>query len=628
MSAAELKSHIARRLIVYIIAFSSVVTLVLTAIQLYHEYDRDVSELNQYVDQIETGYLSGIAEAAWVVDERQLAIMLESISNLQDIEYISVNANRGDLVMEFGHRDDRLQIVRDIPLDYAHRGEIVSIGVLRIVAGLEGVYERLFNRIWVTLAANAFKTFVVALFVYYLFINLVTRHLGKIVDFTRKIDLERQAPTLKLDRDNDTGDELDVVSQALNNMVSELQNTYAVLRQSERRQKEVASSIPGVVFQLCRNSEGAYRILYLSDGVKTLFGLEASDVGEEAGILFAKIYEQDMESFFHSLKISAESLSPWFNEFRVGNSRLNGQQWVFGSAVPSINPEGGVCWNGIMLDISRQKHAEQESGYVREHLEEQVLERTRELELAKEEAVKANVAKSDFLSRMSHDLRTPLNAILGFSQLLEMKFDPNTPDHENIKMIRLGGEHLLTMISELLDLAKIEAGTIELDLEPVLIGSIIDETIFMVREQASQSGVNVVVEDFDDTLSVIADRVRMKEIFLNLMSNAIKYNAENGQVTVQVNRESANYACIAVIDTGPGIEEDKLSLLCAPFARLGAEHTDVEGTGIGLSIVKLLVELMDGKLLINSKIGEGSEFRVCLPCSYVDAASRRDKSLN
>lgn len=611
MANVQLKSRIARRLIVYIIAFSSVVTLFVTATQLYYEYDRDVSDLNRYLEQIETGYLSGISEAAWVVDERQLGIILESISNLQDIEYVAVEANDGDLMMEYGFKDNRLQISHDVPLEYRYRAQNLKIGNLQIIAGLEGIYNRLYDRVWITLASNALKTFVVALFVYYLFINLVTRHLSKIVTFTQEVNLDKSEQSLSLDRKDTPDDELDAVSQALNQMVEQLRNTYAELKNSERRHKEIASSIPGVVYQLKRSKEGVYSLPYISEGVQELFGVVSADVGNEPGILFARISVEDIDGFFESLRISATSMSPWFNKFRIksGNGHSN---WVFGSAVPSLEKDGTVCWNGIMLDVTRQKQAEQDLIYATENLEEQVRERTGELLFAKEEADRANLAKTQFLSRMSHELRTPLNVIMGYSHIAS-RLSNHEEVNTHLNEIGLAAKHLLELIKDVMDLSRIETNDIHIEITQVKVRDVILEAEKYLANEAKQRNITVKHDQCAEDIIVLADGLRIKEVILNLLSNAIKYNRQDGLVDISCQHADSNHVRIEVRDTGKGLDTEQLKSLFQPFSRLGAEFTDIEGTGVGLVITKSLLERMGGTLQVESTLGQGSCFIAILP---------------
>ncbi|TMI93926.1 MAG: PAS domain S-box protein [Bacillati bacterium ANGP1] len=227
-----------------------------------------------------------------------------------------------------------------------------------------------------------------------------------------------------------------------------------------------------------------------------------------------------------------------------------------------------------------------------------------------QEADRANKAKSEFLARMSHELRTPLNAILGFAQVLEM--EPLRPDQrEGVDQILKGGHHLLELISEVLDIARIEAGQIAIALEPIPLNTSVQETLTLVTPLAAKAGIRLHAEAAGGPeRRILADPQRVKQVLLNLISNAVKYNRPGGSVTVSYEDAPPGRLRIKVSDTGRGIPQDKMHRLFAPFDRLGAEQTETEGTGLGLALCKRLVEAMGGTLGAESVEGRGSTFWV------------------
>lgn len=239
-----------------------------------------------------------------------------------------------------------------------------------------------------------------------------------------------------------------------------------------------------------------------------------------------------------------------------------------------------------------------------------------ELIKAKQEAEQASLAKTEFLSNMSHELRTPLNAVLGFAQLLANSQRDTLTDRQrqNISHIIKSGEHLLNLINQVLDLSKIESGQIRLSIEPVQIGPLIDECILMVREMAERRGIIVRARIAPELPSATCDFTRIKQIVLNLLTNAIKYNLENGTVTISACQQG-NHICIDVEDTGIGIPASKREDIFKPFSRIGQEFGEHEGTGIGLTITRELVLRMDGHISVESVAGQGSKFSVLMPVS-------------
>ncbi len=232
-----------------------------------------------------------------------------------------------------------------------------------------------------------------------------------------------------------------------------------------------------------------------------------------------------------------------------------------------------------------------------------------ELESARDLADKANLAKSEFLSSMSHELRTPLNAILGFTQLMESASPPPTaPQKRNIDQILKAGWYLLELINEILDLALIESGTATLSHEPVSLVEVMLECRTMIEPQAQQRGIGMTFPRFDGPCFVSADRTRVKQVLINLLFNAVKYNRPEGSVAVEYSLNSPTSIRISVRDSGEGLDATQMGQLFQPFNRLGREASSEEGTGIGLMVTKRLVELMGGTIGADSTVGVGSVF--------------------
>jgi PAS domain S-box-containing protein len=282
------------------------------------------------------------------------------------------------------------------------------------------------------------------------------------------------------------------------------------------------------------------------------------------------------------------------------------QVWINASKIPLLDADGqAIGVMGIYADITARKHAEQA------------------LIGARDEADRANRAKSEFLSSMSHELRTPMNAILGFGQLMEYDATLSDEHQDNVREILKAGHHLLELINEVLDLAKVESGRIDLSLEPVEVYPIIEECLSLVGTLAGKRDIQLKHNGLEGA-AVRADRTRLKQVLLNLLSNAIKYNREGGSVKLEVQPEGTDRLRIRVTDTGPGIPAERLEELFEPFNRLDAGATEIEGTGIGLTITRRIVELMGGAVDVESEPGVGSSFWIELPLESMPGSDHAD----
>jgi signal transduction histidine kinase len=252
----------------------------------------------------------------------------------------------------------------------------------------------------------------------------------------------------------------------------------------------------------------------------------------------------------------------------------------------------------------------------REARERKLVKRGAELLAARDEAERASQAKSEFLSRMSHELRTPMNAILGFSQLLES--EPLAPQHRSfVDEIRQAGNHLLALIDELLDLSRIGAGKLDVSLETLELRTILDQAVHMVSVLVQEKRLTL-SRECGAVAMVYADATRLRQILVNLLSNAAKYNREGGAIAIRCQPLDGQRVRISIADTGKGIAAEKLPLLFNPFERIGAEYSGVDGAGIGLALSKRLAILMRGDIGVESALGEGSAFWLDLPAAPAD----------
>jgi PAS domain S-box-containing protein len=381
--------------------------------------------------------------------------------------------------------------------------------------------------------------------------------------------------------------------------ISEQREQEIAASQAAARLERIAQHVPGVLYQFELDAQFMPRFSYISERGRTLLGLDPVRAAVNAAELMDRIEPEDREAVAASIIESAHRLSQWRWEFRLRHPDGT-PRWILGTSSPMRGAQGAMVWHGYMQDVTELRE----------------LERARQDKAAAEAA---NRAKTEFLSRMSHELRTPLNAVLGFSQLLEIDRADSLSDGQRrrVRLIRESGEHLLQMIGDLLDLTRIESGSLQVQIDAVPLRTLAEEAIDMLRPAADAARVALSLQLVGEGLAARADRTRLRQVLLNLLSNAIKYNRPEGRVELRVApappAEAQAWLSISVSDTGVGIAAEDLPHLFEPFNRLSQTRGGVEGTGIGLSLTRALVILMHGRIQAESRLGEGSVFSVLLP---------------
>jgi diguanylate cyclase (GGDEF)-like protein/PAS domain S-box-containing protein len=399
------------------------------------------------------------------------------------------------------------------------------------------------------------------------------------------------------------------------------------LAHAEAKYRNLVEQIPAITYIAALDETN--RILYISPQIKML-DFPPEQWLDTPGVHLNQIHPEDRMRVLDELTKSRATGTPLRCEYRLLSR--GGTVFWFRDEARVVRDELGrsLFLQGILVDITESKQVEAELRQHRWRLEEVVAKRTNELAevnkhlvqdiaerervqaeltIAKAAAEKANLAKSNFISRMSHELRSPLNSILGFAQLIEAGSPAPTPTQQaRLKEILRAGWYLLDLINETLDLATIESGNIVLSQESVSLAEVLSECQAMIEPQAQKSGIRMAFPQFDSSCFVKADRTRLKQILINLLSNAIKYNRSEGAVEVTCSMSTAERLRISVKDTGEGLSPEKLAQLFQPFNRLGQEARAEEGTGIGLVVSKQLIELMEGEIGVESTVGVGSVF--------------------
>jgi PAS domain S-box-containing protein len=362
------------------------------------------------------------------------------------------------------------------------------------------------------------------------------------------------------------------------------------LRESEERYRSVLGEVDEVIFRT--DLQGHWT--FLNPAWTQITGYTPDEsLGKPLGDW---VHAEDRGTSAAQFRALGEGLTDYFRHDVRYVTKGGGCRWVEVHARATRSSQGKTIGTaGVIRDVTERRQAEEA------------------LRAARESAEAASRAKSEFLSRMSHELRTPLNAILGFGQLMELEADTPT-QHENADHILKAGRHLLALINEVLDITGIEAGRLHLSAEPVRVSEAVQETLDLISPLAAARGIALGSDTaLLETSFVHADRQRLKQVLLNLVANAVKYNTEGGRAHLSCEAAGDGRLRIVVSDTGPGIPSEKLGRLFTAFDRLGAEQTGVEGTGLGLALSKRLVEAMQGDMGVSSEVGKGSTFWVELP---------------
>jgi PAS domain S-box-containing protein len=349
--------------------------------------------------------------------------------------------------------------------------------------------------------------------------------------------------------------------------------------------KNVADSVITI------DSVGAIRSF--NPAAEKLFGYNADEIiGKNVSLLMPEPYRSEHDGYLARF-MDGQPAGIIGKQVELKGQRKDGTIFPLELAVTAMEIDKTKHFVGMLRDISERKQYEQA------------------IIAARDEAEQANNAKSEFLSSMSHELRTPMNAILGFGQMLEIDEGLSEDQADYVDEILKAGRHLLALINEVLDLSRIESGKLNLSLEPLSCAELVAECLALVKPIAQTQAITINDSEIGCYL-IRADRTRLKQVLLNLLSNAIKYNRPQGQVSIQVSAHEG-FVRMAVSDTGYGIPIERQSELFQPFARLGAEDTAIEGTGIGLTISRRLMEMMGGTIDMESKEEQGSTFWIELP---------------
>ena len=598
---AHFSGAIAHRLTAALLILGISATLITTAVQTFLQYQNELSLVEERFDNIRATHGPSLAASIWSFSQKQIEIELEGLLNTPGIDYASIETPEGDR-WSVGQESPTDVIIEYIPLVYSSKGRDIQLGLLTVSAGKQAIYDRVMWLALESMLAFGLWTFLLAVSLFLIFRELVTRHLVTLADHTRSISFDTHVAPVVLDREHsseDMVDELDQVANALNTMQTKLADSVEQLQKNER------------LFRAVFDQSFQFIGLMLPDGTlieANRTAMEFADVGPE-DVLGKPFWEGPW--WAHSRETQ--------EKLKVAAARARRGEFVrFETLHP--NPNGSLSHIDFSLKPMLDDNGEVEllipEG--RDITERKITEK--QLQAALVEAERANQAKSEFLATMSHEFRTPLNAILGFSEMLRGQyFGPLGTDKytDYADDIHSSGEHMLALVNDMLDIAAIEAGKRPMTNEDINISEIVEECLRNVEPAAQENQIKLLSDIVQPCPTLYADRRSITQIILNILSNSVKFTEPGGEINVRV-MDQNKLVVIQISDTGVGIPADKVETVTDPFAQTHTDpHIAQQGTGLGLSIVKSLVEAHHGTLDITSELGVGTTVTVAIPVKTV-----------
>ncbi|MCT7984890.1 PAS domain-containing protein [Laspinema sp. A4] len=384
------------------------------------------------------------------------------------------------------------------------------------------------------------------------------------------------------------------------------------LLQSEAKLQKITANVPGMVYQFHLQGDGRMNFSFVSEGCKAIYNKNPQEIIDDVYLIINTIHPDDLQRFYDTVAESGKTLQPWNWEGKFINP-LGEVNWLQGNSTPEKQENGEIIWYGIIFEITERKRVELA------------------LQEAKKAADAASQAKGEFLSKMSHELRTPLNAILGFTQILNRDNTLKPQQQEYLGIISRAGEHLLSLINDVLEMSKIEAGRISLNETSFDLYRLLNSLEEMFRLKAESKGLQLIFERTSNLPPFIkTDESKLRQVFINLLGNAIKFT-EKGGIAVRVTLETqalltegvagelVPYLVCEIEDTGPGISEEELDSLFDPFVQTETGRKSQSGTGLGLPISRQFVQLMGGEITVHSTRGNGTIFKFDIQINPVEA---------
>ncbi|MGE0087709.1 MAG: ATP-binding protein [Desulfococcaceae bacterium] len=634
----RMKSAIARKMIIWIILFSSLIILLSTAIQLHMDYRRDIFLIEDRIRQIKETHLESIIRSVWDTNIEVVKIQLEGILKLPDMQYMEIR-NEDEHIISAGQPGTKHMRKYEFPLVYVQRKISYHLGTLYVTASLEGVYRRLIEKMIVILISQTIKTFLVSLFIFFLFYLLVGRHLRVMGEYAGKLNWENLDSPLILKRKGKKDDELDALTNAFNGMCLKLKSAFDKIQMMNRQLSEsnenlrdeirerekaekalqekehfirrVIDTAPGIVY-IYDISEN--RSIYSNSGISRLLGYSQETVRELGKRLFPQILHPDdfqqLADHHHNL-LNARDGDILDTEYRMKHA--DGDWRTLHSCdVPFLRDDKGAVLQiaGTAIDITARRQAEENI----RHLNRELTEKNRELE--------------QIVYVASHDLRSPLVNIQGFGKELQRTFDEmfaqisqtrdmqelrektasfyQTDIHESLEYIFKSATKIDMLLSGLLRLSRL--GRAAINIRQISMNIMVSDILKTFEYRIKEMGAKV---DLGDLPDCFGDETMLNQVFSNLIDNALKFSHPDRNCIIRISGIAKKRETVyCVEDSGIGIAEEYHSRIFEIFSRL---DTKMPGEGLGLSIIRKILEKHEGSIRVESAPGAGSRFYVSVP---------------
>jgi len=598
-----MKTKIGYNLVIALVLFSSLITLVTTALQLYIDYRVDIKRVNKYEGLIRESYLKSITTSAWLYDAQQIETQINGLLNLPDMEHVRIILDEG-AEWSVGSIVSKNKVTKIFPLIYQHKGKDIKIGILEVVVSLDHIYARLLGKAMTILFGNAVKTFLVSGFTLLIFQYLLTRHLYSLSRWLRDLDIGRSFEKFHLNRKVGKlkkTDELDEVVAAINEMQGNLKNNLTDLIESEKKYRGIFENAMEGFFQ----SSPQGQFLSVNPAFAKMLGYESSQEVIDKITDIASQYYVDIEDRRRYQQLLQASGKVENYEFRA--QRKDGSEiWVSNSTRAHFDQEGRVTrYDGIVQDISARKQAEAE----REKLEGQ-LRHAQKME-----------SIGTLAGGIAHDFNNILSPLIGFAEMIQEDLPQNSPEQESIAEVLQAAFRARDLVKQILAFSRQGDQT----LKPVRLQSILGEALKLLKSSLPKT-IDIQVDINSDCGMVVADEGQIHQVIMNLVTNAYHAMQESGgQLSValeEIEIESfplgtgfvallpGKYARLKVMDTGKGIQKEMMEKIFDPY--FSTKETG-KGTGLGLSIVQGIVKICKGDIHVYSEPDKGTQIHVYLP---------------